>query len=69
MKSYVQGPRSVSLHRMPTHLTVVLDILFEQLQLLLLLGQGLLLFLQLRTGITEDVNFLLSYFFSLERNE
>lgn len=38
-------PRSASPHRMPTHLTVVLDILFEQLQLLLLLGQGLLLFL------------------------
>lgn len=37
--------RSTSPHRMPTHLTVVLDILFEQLQLLLLLGQGLLLFL------------------------
>lgn len=38
-------PHSASPHCMPTHLTVVLDILFKQLQLLLLLGQGLLLFL------------------------
>lgn len=49
------------------HLAVVLDVLLQQLQLLLLFRQRFLLTLQFRAGVTEYVNFLLSYFLFLER--
>lgn len=47
------------------HLAVVLHILLQQLQLLLLLQQGRLLLLQLRTGVAEHVDLFLGYFLLL----